>query len=169
MDRHTVHCGTGYVINYIKLERNPKHNQIRYSYKCCKSQLSCYDVAKTNGISYNGHWTIQCNNMGSGISYLKLDRTGNNWNERYDCCRVHYDTRSSLYCYPKITSYSIDGDSENVYKDRQIISCNSDKEFVPYMVHNSSKEKIIYYYYCCRFNTPYRQTGEIDEFSQTHI
>ena len=165
LDRHTLHCAAGYLINYVKLERNSGHNKIKYTYKCCKSQLSCSDSTTTNGRSYNGggqgnsvyldRQSIQCYNK--GLSYLKLARSGNYWNYKYDCCKVSYAS-SSVYCYSKSTGFANDGDGESVYLDRHTISCNSQTDFVTYMKmsRNRGHDKVKYDYKCCRINTPSR-------------
>lgn len=162
LDRHTLHCESGEVINAIRLQRNSGHTQIRYRYRCCKSQLSCSDSRKTNSQTYNGgsegksvyldRQTINC--YDKGMSYLKLDRSGNNWNYKYDCCRVGYSA-AKLSCYDQQTPFNDDGDSNVVYLDRHNIYCNSNY-FLTYMKlqRNSGHTKFRYNYRCCKINTP---------------
>ena len=145
----------------MKLERNSDLNKIRYRYRCCKSQLSCSDSRTTNEQTYNGGGpgktifivgqTIQCNKK--GIRYLKLDRTGDMWNYKYDCCTVSYGS-SSVSCYDLNTSFNDDGDGNSRYLTRHTIKCNSDKDFVTYiqLVRNSDLDKIRYNYKCCSIN-----------------
>ena len=161
LDRHSLHCPSGYVINYIKLQRNSGHTKIRYRYRCCRSQLSCSDTRKTNGKTYNGggegnsvyldRQSIQCSNK--GISYLKLDRSGDKWNYKYDCCSVSY-SRSSVSCYYKDTGFNKDGGGDAVYLDRHTIQCNSDRDFITYikLKRNSGHNKVRYDYKCCGIN-----------------
>ena len=164
LDRHTLHCPSGYVMNYIKLQRNSGHNQIRYMYRCCTSQLSCSDDRlKFNSRTYNGggdgksyyldRQSIQCSNK--GISYLKLDRSGSYWNYKYECCSVSY-TSSSVSCYNKNTGFNKDGGGDAVYIDRHTMVCNSDKHFITYfkMNRNSGHNQIRYDYKCCGINVP---------------
>jgi len=163
LDRHSLHCPSGSVMNYMKLERNSDLNKIRYRYRCCKSQLACSDSLTTNSQTTNGgsngntvffdRQTIQCNKK--GISYLKLDRSGDNWNYKYDCCTVAY-SKSSVTCYDLDTSFHDDGDGENIYLDRHTIKCNKDTDFVTYikLVRNTGLDHIKYSYRCCSVDAP---------------
>ncbi|XP_066931095.1 properdin-like isoform X1 [Clytia hemisphaerica] len=160
LDRHSLHCPSGYVMNYIKLQRNSGHTQIRYKYKCCRSQLTCSDSRRTNGQSYNGggegntvYLDRQTNNCyNKGFSYLKLDRSGTNWNYKYDCCSV---PSGSVSCYDTNTGYNDDGDGKVVYLDRHTMSCNTNY-YITYfkLVRNSSHNKYKYDYRCCKLNAP---------------
>ena len=146
-------------MNYMKLERNSSLNKIRYRYRCCKSQLSCSDSRTTNEQTYNGGGpgktifivgqTIQCNKK--GISYLKLDRSGNTWNYKYDCCIVSYGS-SSVSCYDLNTGYGDDGDGESFILSRHTIKRNSDKDFVTYIQLVRNFDKIRFNYRCCSIN-----------------
>jgi len=160
LDRHSLHCPSGYVMNYIKLQRNSGHTQIRYKYRCCRSQLTCSDSRRTNGQSYNGggegntvYLDRQTNNCyNKGFSYLKLDRSGTNWNYKYDCCSV---PSGSVSCYDTNTGYNDDGDGKVVYLDRHTMSCNTNY-YITYfkLVRNSSHNQYKYDYRCCKLNAP---------------
>ena len=148
-------------MNYMKLERNSDLNKIRYRYKCCKSQLSCSEKLTTNKQTNNGgglgntvlfdRQTIQCNKK--GINYLKLDRSGDVWNYKYDCCDVAYAS-SLVSCYDLKTAFSDDGDGSSFNLIRHTIKCNSDEDFFTYiqLVQNPRFDKIRFNYKCCSIN-----------------
>lgn len=163
LDRHSLHCEEGSVLSYMKLERNSDGGKIRYRYQCCRSQLTCTDSRTTNGQTHNGgsngntvffdRQTIDCHNK--GISYLKLDRTGDLWNYKYDCCQVSYD-KSAVTCYDANTAFGDDGNGENIYFDRHTVECKNKSEFITYikMIRNSGLDKIRFNYKCCSINKP---------------
>jgi len=162
LDRHSVHCPSGKVMRSLKLERNSNHNQIRYDFDCCTSQLPCNDLSTNNGQTYNGggegntvyldRQTISCGNR--GLSYLKLDRSGDKWNYKYHCCQVSY-SKASISCYEKDTLFNADGDGKNVYLDRHHLSCPSTYYIASMKLNrNSNHGKIRYTYKCCKVNTP---------------
>ena len=160
LDRHSLQCPSGYVINYMKLERSVWQAKIRYKYKCCRSQLSCSNTRKTNQKTTNGNGnsvyldrqTIQCDN--NGINYLKLDSDGGffwpKWNYKYDCCSVS-NAKSSVSCYNKNTGFNQDGGGHVGYLERHTLQCNSDREFITYLKLNRNKQQtmIRYDYKCC--------------------
>lgn len=160
MDRHSLHCSTGYVLNALRLERNNGHNKIRYAYRCCRSQLSCTDWPKINTQTYNGggegnsvyldRQTISCGN--GGISYLKLNRKYNNWNYRYNCCYVSR-VKGNISCQDRNSGFNDDGRGNAHYLDRHRMQCASDKEFITYLklIRNSGHNKIRYNYKCCKY------------------
>jgi len=160
LDRHTLNCPAGKVMNQLKLTRNKGGKKIRYDFKCCKSQLPCSDQRKTNRQTYNGgkggntvyldRQPIACGQR--GLSYLKLDRSGDKWNYKYDCCKVDY-TKVSMSCNTKETKYENDGKGHNAYLDRHDLKCPSN-QFISYMHLIRKSDKIAYRYNCCKINLP---------------
>lgn len=165
LDRHTLHCPNGYLLNTFKLERNPppRQNKIRYKYYCCRAQLPCTDNVVINPQTYNGggngntvyfdRQTIDCHDK--GMSFLKLDRYGNNWNYKYHCCKTNYAS-ASVSCYNANTGFNRDGRGNSVYLDRHNVHCSSTDYFITKfkLDRNWWHTKYRYDYRCCKVNAP---------------
>ena len=116
----------------------------------------------TNKETYNGgglgdtvyldRQPINCHDK--GLSYLKLDRSGSNWNYKYDCCKTQYAS-SSVSCYNTNTGFSDDGKGESIYLDRHNIACNTNYFITKFKLNrNSGRDKYRYDYRCCKINRP---------------
>jgi hypothetical protein len=103
LDRQTISCGNrhGYV-NGFWLERNGRHNRIRYSYDCCnlksyqhRVRTTCY--TSRTGFTYDGNGknyyldrqTVRCNYR-YFLTYIRLERNGRHdrWRYRFTCCKI---------------------------------------------------------------------------------
>jgi len=103
LDRHSANCGRNGFINDIRVQRNSRHNKIRYNYYCCqlkgkwRGRSSCY--TKNTRMTYDGNGkvyyldrqTVRCIS-GYGLSYFKLYRNSRHdrWAYNYRCCKVNH-------------------------------------------------------------------------------
>lgn len=157
LDRHHMVCGTGYALNYFKLERNNDHDRIRYKYRCCSTQLSCSSTlvrnpmtdsgASEGNIVYLDRQNAMC--YDNYISSFKLYRNGRKWRYEYDCCKMLYRRT----CHSKSTSFN--DDSGLVYLDRHTVDCGTGYNLVSfYLNRNSGHNKMRYSYRCCKTIKP---------------
>ena len=161
LDRHTLSCQNGYVMNAVKLQQNSLHNKIRYRYRCCSTRFPCTDSRTINQRSYNGggegntvnldHQTINC--YDKALSYLKLDTFQNYWNYKYDCCKT--DSKSAtVSCYNANTAFDSDGDGKSMFLDRHEIACKANYFITKFNLVRNSNNQYRYDYRCCKVNKP---------------
>jgi hypothetical protein len=124
LDRHDLDCGNNSAINFFHLQRLG-WNQIRYFYKCIKSNNITNECSKkstpqndTDGnerrsVDYLDRHDIRCDD-GTVIRQFKLGRNGRQIFYEYTCCKAQVQ--------PSVggSSNSSDkGDRSNFYLDRQ--------------------------------------------------
>ena len=102
LDRQRVSCGDHSYLNGYWLDRNSKHDHVRYNYYCCnlihrsqRSRTSCYTSYTSftydgNGRSYYlDRQTVQCNHR-YFLTYFRLvrNRGHDKWRYQYRCCQI---------------------------------------------------------------------------------
>ena len=102
LDRQTISCGNHGYVNGFWLQRNGRHNRIRYSYDCCnlrsyqhRVRTTCY--TSRTGFTYDGNGksyyldrqTVRCTHR-YFLTYIRLERNGRHdrWRYRFTCCKI---------------------------------------------------------------------------------
>lgn len=156
LDRHTVSCGgRGNVLNSFKLERKGRHgNQIRYRYKCCRHAGSeCNTRRAHNRYTFDGDGNIiyldrQTVNCANGlINEFRLSRNEAHTMFRYEynCCEL----KGRLSCHNRSTGYTIEGDRNSFFLDRQNVACNGGQYLQSFRLKRSNG-RMRYDIRCCR-------------------
>lgn len=158
LDRHTVDCGAGNLINRFQLQR--LSDTMRYEYTCVYSKSitsTCSNHSTTvNGTNkddptrstnYLDRHNVSCP-TGYGLSKFKLQRSGSsNIYYDYTCCQANFASCSDI-----TTSLQDGGNQQTFYLDRQNVDATEFNALTRFQLNSNSNRDWKYYTKVCKLN-----------------
>jgi hypothetical protein len=158
LDRHTVDCGKGNLINQFQLRRESE--TIRYDYTCvysksisdtCTIHKTPVNDTKSGDSTHSAHYLdrhdVTCP-TGYGLSKFELQRSGSrDIYYEYTCCQASFSS-----CTDQTTSTQDGGNHQTYYLDRQNVDATGFNALSRFKLNNNSKGDWSYSIKVCKLS-----------------